>query len=95
MEFPDWAQVEEKHCRWLTKACHEITLVTHTNGHKWIHILQKQLSICTHIVVITILLAWAVRPELQYSGKTEIQKQPALFWNPQNFVDCSMERSIR
>ena len=60
-----------------------------------IHVLQKQLSICTHSVVITILLAWDVRAELQYSGKIEIQKQPALFRNPQSFVDCSMERSIR
>ena len=33
--------------------------------------------------------------ELQYSGKIEIQKRPALFRNPQGFVDCSMERSIR
>ena len=29
------------------------------------------------------------------SGKIEIQKRPALFRNPQCFVDCSMERSIR
>ena len=41
------------------------------------------------------LCAWAVRAELQYSGKIEIQKWPALFRNPQSFVDCSMERSIR
>ena len=41
------------------------------------------------------LLSWAVRAELQYSGKIEIQKRPALFRNPQSFVDCSMERSIR
>ena len=41
------------------------------------------------------LISWAVRAELQYSGKTEIQKRPALFRNPQSFVDCSMERSIR
>ena len=32
---------------------------------------------------------------MQYFGKTEIQKRPALFRNPQSFVDCSMERSIR
>ena len=65
-----------------------------SDAHKWttIHVLQKQLSICTHPVVITI---WAVRAELQYSGKIEIQKLPALFRNPQSFVDCSMERSIR
>ena len=41
------------------------------------------------------LLAWAVRAELQYSGKIEIQKRPTLFRNPQSFVDCLMERSIR
>ena len=34
-----------------------------------------------------------VSAELQYSGKIEIQKWPALFRNPQNFVDCSMGRS--
>ena len=33
--------------------------------------------------------------ELQYSGKIEIQKRPALFRNPQSFVYCSMERSLR
>ena len=32
---------------------------------------------------------------MQYSGKIEIQKRPALFRNPQSFVDCLMERSIR
>ena len=41
------------------------------------------------------LTAWSVRTELQCSGKTEIQKRPALFRNSQSFVDCSMERSIR
>ena len=68
-----------------------------SDAHKWtmIHVLQKQLSICTHTVVITIFQAWAVRAELQYSSKIEIQKRPALFRNPQSFVDCSMERSIR
>ena len=35
------------------------------------------------------------RAEMQYFGKTEIQKRPALFRNPQSFVNCSMERSIR
>ena len=35
------------------------------------------------------------RAEVQYFGKIEIQKLPALFRNPQSFVDCSMERSIR
>ena len=50
-----------------------------------------------HLAVskITILIAWAVRAELQYSGKIEIQKRSALFRNPKCFVDCSMERSIR
>ena len=41
-----------------------------SDAHKWttIHVLQQQLSICTHTVVITIL--WAVRAEPQhYSGK--------------------------
>ena len=68
-----------------------------SDAHKWtmIHVLQKQLSICTRTVVTTIFSAWAVRAELQYSGKIEIQKRPALFRNPQSFVDCSMERSIR
>ena len=68
-----------------------------SDAHKWttIHVLQKQLSICTHTVVITILKAWAVKAELQYFGKIEIQKRPALFRNLQSFVDCSIERSIR
>ena len=35
------------------------------------------------------------RAELQYPGKTEIQKRPALFRNPQSFINCSMERSLR
>ena len=35
------------------------------------------------------------RAEVQYFGKIEIQKRPALFRNPQSFIDCSMERSIR
>ena len=52
-----------------------------SDAHKWttIHVLQKQLSICIHTVVITILKAWAVKAELQYSVKTEIQKRPTLF----------------
>ena len=33
--------------------------------------------------------------ELQYFGKIQIQKWPALFQNLQSFVSCSMERSIR
>ena len=45
--------------------------------------------------MITILKAWAVKAELQNSGKIEIQKRPALFRNPQSFIDYSMERSIR
>ena len=40
----------------------------------------------------TTLTAWAVRAELHYFGKIEIQKRPALFRNPQSFLDCSMER---
>ena len=47
----------------------------------------------SHRVIVA--LAWAVRAVLQYSGKIEIQKRPALFRNPQSFIDCSMERSIR
>ena len=67
-----------------------------SDAHKWttIHVLHKQLSICTNTAVVTILLAGVVRSELQYSGKIEIQKRPALFRNPQSFVDCSMEGSI-
>ena len=68
------------------------------DAHKWTmtHVLQKQLSTCAHTAVITILYkAWVIKAELQYSGKTEIQKRPALFRNPQSFVDCSMKRSIR
>ena len=68
--------------------------MTHTNGQQSTYYI-KQLSICTHSVVITTLQAWAVRAELQYSGKIEIQKRPALFPNPRSFVDCLMERSIR
>ena len=56
-------------------------------------VLQKQLSICTHTVVITIFLAWAVRTAILC--KIEMQKRPALFRSPQSFVDFSMERSIR
>ena len=68
-----------------------------SNAHlrTMIHLLQKQLSICTHTLVITIFLAWAGRAELQYFGKIQSQKRPALFWNLQSFVDCSMERSKR
>ena len=57
-----------------------------SDTHKWttIHVLQKQLSICTHTVVIIIIEAWAVKAELQYSGKIEIQKRPALFRNHQS-----------
>ena len=55
MEFPDWVQVEEKTPQMAKKECHEITLVS--DAHKWttIHVLQKQLSICAHTVVTTIL----------------------------------------
>ena len=45
--------------------------------------------------MISILKAQAGRAELQYSGKIQIKKRPALFQNLQSFVDCSMERSIR
>ena len=45
--------------------------------------------------MITIFQAWAVRAELRYSGKIETQKRPEIFRNPQSFVDCSMEMSIR
>ena len=31
---------------------------------------------------------------MQYFGKIEVEKRPALFRNPQSFVDCLMERSI-
>ena len=57
--------------------------------------ITETLSICTHMIVITILQAWTGRAELQYSGKFQIQKRPALFRNVKSFVDCSMERSIR
>ena len=93
MEFPDWVQVEEKTLQMANKS----VLRNHlSDAHNWtpIHVLQKQLSIYTHTVVITILLAWAARAELQYSGKIEIQKRAALFQNPQSFVDCLIERSI-
>ena len=94
MEFPDWLQVKEK-TLWMAKK--SVPRNHLSDAHKWttIHVLQKQLSICTHTVVITILKAWAVKAELQYSVKIEIQKQPALFRNFQSFVDCSMERSVR
>ena len=54
-----------------------------SDAYTWttIHALQKQLSICTQTVVITILKAWAVKAELQYSVKIEIQQRPALFRN--------------
>ena len=41
MEFPDWVQVKEKHYRWLTRACHEITLVTFTNGQPFMYYRNK------------------------------------------------------
>ena len=64
MEFPDWVQVEEKTLQTANKNVPRNHL---SDAHKWtpIHVLQKQLSICTHTVVITILLAWAVGAELQ------------------------------
>ena len=77
MEFPDWVQVKEKALKMANKSVPRNHL---SDAHKWktIHVLQKQLSICTHTVVITILLAWNVRAELQYSGKIQIQKLPSL-----------------
>ena len=94
MEFSDWVQVKEKTLEMAEKSVPQNHL---SDIHKWttIHIFHKQLSICTHTVVITIFLAWAVRAELQYSVKTEIQKRLALFWNPQSFVDCLIEKSKR
>ena len=63
-----------------------------SDAHSWttVHVLQKQLSICTHTVGITISLAWADRAELEYSGKTQTQRWPALFRNLQSFIDCSV-----
>ena len=52
-------------------------------------------TIVYYSIVITILKAWAVKAELQYSVKIEIQKRPAQLRNSQSFVDCSIERSIR
>ena len=94
MEFPDWLQVKEKTLQMAKTSVPRNHL---SDAHKWtmIHALQKQLSICTQTVVITILKAGAVKAELQYSVKIEIQKRPALFRNFQSFVDCSMEMSIR
>ena len=48
------------------------------------------MSISTHKIVITILLAWAGGAELEYSGKIQIHKRSELFLNLQSFV---MERS--
>ena len=44
MEFPDWVQVKEKHYRWPTRACHEITFVTHTNGQRFMYYRNNCLS---------------------------------------------------
>ena len=54
----------------------------------------RNICLCTHAVVITILQVWAGRAELQYSSKIQIQKRPPLFRNLQSFVNCSMKRSI-
>ena len=54
MEFPDWVQVKEKTLQMANKSVPR----NHLSGaHKWItlHVLQKQLSICAHTVVMTIL----------------------------------------
>ena len=55
MEFPDWVQVKEK--KTLQMANKSVPRSHLSDAHKWtrIHVLQKQLSICKHIVVITIL----------------------------------------
>ena len=54
MEFPDWVHVEEKTLQMAEKSMPRNHL---SDAHKLatIHILQKQLFICTHTVVITIL----------------------------------------
>ena len=57
--------------------------------------ITETFSICTHMIVITILQAWTSRAELQYSCKFQIQKRPARFRNLKSFVDCLMERLIR
>ena len=40
---------------------------------------------CTHTVVITILQGRAGRAQVQYAGKIQIKKRPALFQNLQSF----------
>ena len=62
--------------------------------HNNVALIQKNRDNKLHCVIVA-LQAWAVRAKLQYSGKIEIQKRPPLFRNPQSFIDCSMERSIR
>ena len=53
MEFPDWVQAKEKTLYMANKSVPRNHL---SDAHKQttIHVLQKQLSICTHTVVITI-----------------------------------------
>ena len=53
MEFPDQVQVKEKTLWMANKSVPRNHLI---DAHKWttIHVLQKQLSICTHTIVIII-----------------------------------------
>ena len=97
-----WHQQSLKRChfifenipRWLKKACHEITLAMHTDRQQFTYYRNSCLFI-VHIKWWQPSYSMAGRAELQYSGKIQIQKWPALFRNLQSFVDCSMERSIR
>ena len=54
MEFPDWVQVKGKTPQMAKKSVPRNHL---SDAHKWttIRVLQKQLSVCAHAVVITIL----------------------------------------
>ena len=91
-------KLKKKPLQMAEKACHEITLVTHTNGQRFTYYRNNCLleRICTHTVVVTIwAVTRAVRAELQYFVKIEIQKRLALFRNPQSFVDWLMEKSKR
>ena len=65
-----------------------------SDAHKWttIQVLQKRLPICTHTVVITILKAWAVKAELQYSGK-DLAKLQRIFIK-HLFVSMSVRQNL-
>ena len=67
MEFPDWVQVKEKTPQMANKSVPRNHL---SDVHKWttIHVLRKQLSICTYTVV---------RPGFHYTANatTTTQKQ--------------------